>query len=339
MTLENEISPGVFSKHGDIEEYLQTAYGEEFGRYRRLWKSWESREDAGGREDPAAPVHLLLNLTDACDMKCPTCYRQFRQDKNPKTQLDLPLLRDLLDEAAAMEILSLSLTGGEPMIHPDIVEILDHAGGKNFLEVLVYTNGSQLDEKRRQAILRLAGNTRVRLHISLDAATEATFRSERGGDLARVLANIDAFLEERERLPGKDRPLLWVTFLLKDANREEAGMFLETWKDKADIVQFQRMLKPNAGKVGDSDPGETIAADATPMETYCASPLRTMRVFHNRRIDACCSLYNSHCSCGYFPDLSLSAAWNSPEFTRLREEMRRGTPSPVCRNCLVWMEG
>jgi cyclic pyranopterin phosphate synthase len=83
------------------------------------------------------------------------------------------------------------LTGGEPLLHPDIVDIVAHLASLGFEDLSLTTNASQLAKLARP--LRDAGLDRV--NVSIDTLDPARFRAiTRGGELGRVLAGIDAAL-------------------------------------------------------------------------------------------------------------------------------------------------
>jgi pyrroloquinoline quinone biosynthesis protein E len=120
--------------------------------------------------DPAMdrPFGLLAELTYACPLQCPYC-------SNP---LDLAAYGDelttsewrrVLDEARALGVLQLHLSGGEPLQRRDLTEITRHAS-----ELGLYTNliTSALGlSSRRAEELRAAGLDHVQISIQADEAT------------------------------------------------------------------------------------------------------------------------------------------------------------------------
>jgi cyclic pyranopterin phosphate synthase len=83
------------------------------------------------------------------------------------------------------------LTGGEPLLHPEILDIVRHLADLGFEDLALTTNGSQL--ARLAGRLKAAGLARI--NVSIDTLDEARFRAiTRGGELRPVLAGIDAAL-------------------------------------------------------------------------------------------------------------------------------------------------
>lgn len=319
----------MYSRHGDLEEYLRGAFGPEFAAYRQLWSRLGALETLP-ENDLDAPVHLLLEVIDACDLKCTTCFRSFAKTRGSGAMLDLPTYQAILDEAEDMGFKSVSLADGEPMLHPQIIGMLDDLRNRNFQEFLLYGNGPRFDADIRAAVLRCAEKIRTRMHISLDAATAETYGRVRGGDFNRIMRNIDAFLAESAAL-GERRPLFWVSFLVKPENYTEADAFFEMWKDRADIIEFQNCFS--------LVPMEKLNPDPKPTETFCSWPFRYMHIRGNGDISTCCGMMEKYYTSGRFPETTLRQAWNGPVSRQLRREMREGRPSLRCRNCLTTIPG
>ncbi len=136
-------------------------------------------------------TYLRISLTDRCNLRCVYCM--------PPEGLEWQSRRDLLtsDEiikvvrAAAREgIRRVRLTGGEPLIRQDIIELVSQiAGTPGVEEVSLTTNGMLL--ARKAMSLAEAGLTRV--NISLDTIDPERFRRiTRGGDIESVFEGIAA---------------------------------------------------------------------------------------------------------------------------------------------------
>ena len=137
----------------------------------------------------AEPRSVRLSLTDRCDLACIYC-RPNRQDGYFERRLDLAAWRAMIDGLVRAGVRRVRLTGGEPLLHHDVVEVVATLAKIPELEdIALTTNATRLAKLARP--LRDAGLRRI--NVSLDTLDAARFdRMTRGGDLALVLEGIDA---------------------------------------------------------------------------------------------------------------------------------------------------
>ncbi|MBQ3011727.1 MAG: radical SAM protein, partial [Oscillospiraceae bacterium] len=68
-------------------------------------------------------ISMNLELTTACPFRCPQCYCNMDNVKH----LDIEVAKKLLKEAASLGLKSLSISGGETMCYPHLIEIISFA--------------------------------------------------------------------------------------------------------------------------------------------------------------------------------------------------------------------
>lgn len=94
------------------------------------------------------PDHVDLELSSACDMKCPMCYTitdQYKRDVKLGL-MKTDLFKRLVDECAGHGCYSIRLSlRGEPFLHKQIVELVRYAKQKGIREVSTLTNGLKLN--------------------------------------------------------------------------------------------------------------------------------------------------------------------------------------------------
>ena len=135
--------------------------------------------------------YLRLSVTDRCNMRC--CYCMPAQGVAKLQHDDMLSYEELFRVASAcvaQGIKKIRVTGGEPLVRRGLVSFLERLSGVDGLKELVLTtNGMLLPELALP--LKRAGV--ARLNISLDSLNHERFaRITRSGDLARVLAGIEA---------------------------------------------------------------------------------------------------------------------------------------------------
>lgn len=137
------------------------------------------------------PRSVRISVTDRCDFACTYC-RPSRNDGYSDGRLLMDAWRTMFAGLRRVGVERVRLTGGEPLIHPEILEIVAHLASLGFEDVALTTNASQLARLARP--LKQAGLHRINISIdTLDAERFAAIT--RGGRLEPVLAGIDAALD------------------------------------------------------------------------------------------------------------------------------------------------
>jgi MoaA/NifB/PqqE/SkfB family radical SAM enzyme len=114
------------------------------------------------------PGQCIFAVNNACNASCQFC--NFALDKLPRGDWSFAPTRDAKDAIDVLHrlfIRYLIVTGGEPMLHPDLDEILAHASARG-MSVLLVTNGSRLVESRCRELAACGVSNVV---VSIDAPT------------------------------------------------------------------------------------------------------------------------------------------------------------------------
>ncbi|MCS6898977.1 MAG: GTP 3',8-cyclase MoaA [Myxococcales bacterium] len=139
---------------------------------------------------PRPPRSVRLSLTDRCDLACVYC-RPHRKDGYLEERLEDQAWKAMMEGLVRAGVRRVRLTGGEPLLHPRVVELVAHLAELALEDLALTTNGTRLASLAlplRQAGLR-------RITISLDSLIpERFFQLTRGGHLGRVLDGLDAAL-------------------------------------------------------------------------------------------------------------------------------------------------
>jgi cyclic pyranopterin phosphate synthase len=164
--------------------------------------------------------YLRLSVTDRCDLRCAYCMPE-RQTFLPRSEvLSLEELHQLALGFIARGVTKLRLTGGEPLVRRDMIELVRALGrklGSGLDELTLTTNGTRLAEFADD--LFAAGVRRV--NVSLDTLDRTTFaRLARRDSLPQVLEGIAA-----AKAAGLKVKLN--TVALKDTNAKEIPVLIE----------------------------------------------------------------------------------------------------------------
>ena len=109
-----------------------------------------------------APVSLLAELTHRCPLQCPYCSNPLALEK-AGSELETATWLRVLDEAAALGVLQVAFSGGEPTLRRDLEEMLRRAAARGLYSNLI-TAGVLLDEARLHALIH-AGLDHLQLSV------------------------------------------------------------------------------------------------------------------------------------------------------------------------------
>ena len=138
-------------------------------------------------------TYLRLSVTELCNLRCRYCMPEDGVcKKRHEEMLTQEEMLTAIRAAASLGIRKLRVTGGEPLVKPNIVELCRAAAATPGIEELcLTTNGTLLP--KLAAPLKAAGVHR--LNISLDTLEPDKYRYiTRRGELAQAIAGIEAAL-------------------------------------------------------------------------------------------------------------------------------------------------
>ena len=128
---------------------------------------------------PIAPFLISWNITKQCNLKCVHCYIDATGYSNDDETAPEEALRFTDEIAGLAPGAMLILTGGEPLLRPDVYDIASYAASKG-LTVVLGTNGTLIDERVIERLIS-CGVKGVGLSIdSTDAARHDAFRGMEG---------------------------------------------------------------------------------------------------------------------------------------------------------------
>jgi tetratricopeptide (TPR) repeat protein/sulfatase maturation enzyme AslB (radical SAM superfamily) len=201
----------------------------------------QTSSDAGapwGLIHNAGPVNVLIGADRTCNLACPKCRKDFyRADEQRQQELNRMLDGFSTELWRGVRNMRMN-TAGEVFVSQPCRRLLKKLSREHFpdLRFDLITNGQLFNRETFEEFdlrARMSG-----LSISMDAATEATYRiCRRGGDFARLLSNL-AFLDGLRRNEGEK--FIWcLEFVVSARNFREMPDFVRLAKRYgADQVLF-----------------------------------------------------------------------------------------------------
>jgi len=120
----------------------------------------------------AYPMILQIEVTNACPLKCPQCYKEIET-----SYLNYELFCNIVDEAKRIGVTFVNLNGGEPFCHKDIYKMIDYLCHKN-MQIGIVTSGINVDLSKLVTIRNIE---QLRLLISLNGSTQEINSQSRDG--------------------------------------------------------------------------------------------------------------------------------------------------------------
>ena len=121
---------------------------------------------------------IYFYLTEGCNLRCRHCWiaPKYQKEKDSYPSLSLELFRSIIKQAKPLGLSGVKLTGGEPLLHPEIREILEEIRA-NDLRLTVETNGLLCTKGLARAI---AACKNPFASVSLDGSDVETHEWMRG---------------------------------------------------------------------------------------------------------------------------------------------------------------
>lgn len=192
---------------------------------------------------------LLADITEACNLRCPTCFA----DSSPDLHGVVPVQRVLanVDQRLAREngrLDVLMLSGGEPTVYPNLAQLLDELMARPITRILINTNGVLIS--RDDALLELLAHHRERVEVYLqyDGPSADASRHHRGGDLTRIKA------EAVQRLSDSEIFTTLVMTAALGVNDADIGAVIRLALDTPYVGGVSIQPQFGSGRAGEIDP-------------------------------------------------------------------------------------
>ena len=200
-------------------------------------------------------TYLRLSVTERCQLRCTYC--RVEEGICPKAKELSPAEYERIVRACMqLGIQKVRLTGGEPLLRKDILEIVERIARLEGLQDLSMTTNAQMLPGKAQ-LLKQAGLRR--LNISLDSLKPEVFHELTGGDIQPVLQGME------EAAEAGLLPLKLNIVLVRGINEGEIDDFIALTLDHPIDVRFIELMP-----IGDH--GENTARRISNQEVLNARP-------------------------------------------------------------------
>lgn len=294
----------------------EKSFGKDYFAYRKKWKEYPQKKILTD-----FPLHLDIESTNNCNLKCPMCGRNWMKEK--LGFINWKLFTKIIAEAAKYRLPSIKLNyRGEPLLHSDLPKMVKYAKEKGILEVQFNTNGLLLNEKKAKELID-AGLDRI--IFSFDGATKKTYEKiRRGSDYEKVVDNIKNLVRLRwER--GLKRPLIRVQMVKMPLNEKEVEDFLRFWLPIANRVAVSAVMDFSGKKEEEIE------------HFPCPQIWQRLMICWDGEARMCCGDWYGGFPLGNVKEMSLYDIWHGEKLNRVRKLHSEGNfdKIPACARCEV----
>ncbi len=191
----------------------------------------------------------IIEVNSACNMDCPLCFANAGAGFNLTLEEVEGILDHLVETEGNPEVVQFS--GGEPSIHPQIIDMLKAAKKRNIRHVMLNTNGKRIADD--DAFLRQLSELHPSIYFQFDGFEAETYRMLRGEPdiLSQKLRALD-------RLAEIGANVVLVPAVDRFVNLHEVGAIVSFGMQHPAVcgINFQPAFQ--AGRHGESDPMQRL---------------------------------------------------------------------------------
>ena len=273
---------------------------------------------------PDFALYLDVEPTNYCNFDCAFCVS--KQAKRPRGYMDIELFKDICKQGKDNGTKGIRfLRWGEPLLHPDIIEMVKIAKSYNLLTHIT-TNGSYLTDVKCKGLTKSGLDSII---VSMQGLNKEEYIKFRGNHYDKTVEGIHNLLKNRI-----DTPYITISTTTTDETEEERNEYKEYWKGIVDDVSigytwFKRLQ------------------DKVPIKTYlerckklphlfkCQEVMVKLSIDWDGTVSPCCLDYDQQLSVGNMKDDTLLYLWRSPQVEAIRTllSQKRQDLFDLCKTC------
>jgi radical SAM protein with 4Fe4S-binding SPASM domain len=278
------------------------------------------------------PMMCVLSFTYICNAKCPNCpytNSEIRSDYKDRPFMREDTFKIIADQCGTYGAWVRISGGGEPMLHPQAVELIEYAR-KVGAKVGLITNGSRFTEEDSRRLL--TANVDM-IEFSVDAADEETYDLVRKGlKWTTLVTNVKRMVELRNQLKSETK------IIASGVNQE--GVDIEA------VERFWGLIVDNFQKRkyltwGINDPSKS--ADPAPYlppedQIPCPFIFERLNIDSRGKVMVCGFDIAAVTDMGNVHEKTIKEIWHGEGFEHYRRKhlTGRGTDIELCSNCPDW---
>jgi radical SAM protein with 4Fe4S-binding SPASM domain len=299
------INPSIIYKNSRVEELIYAFHQRSFVRYltgRIKWHYYPKFHIVS-----RFPLHVDIELSSACQMRCPMCFQTIRSDI-PHGFMEFSLFKIIIDEIAEESPDSVRLSWrGECLLHPRFRDMIRYARSRYQGNISFLTNGLLLDEEIFSLLIDLDIDYIV---ISMDGYGP-TYDEIRSPSVFKAMAEKLERFAKMKRDRRSVRPLIRINTIAFWFKGDELSRFTASLSPSIDKLLVGNLLNNFDGIEITHDPS-----------LACSSPWQRVLIGWNGEVYPCCDDYSGYYMVGNANQQTLRAIWHDAPLTAMRKIMQ-----------------
>ncbi len=278
------------------------------------------------------PIMCVLSFVYVCNARCQNCpytNSKIRNDYKDKPFMPEDTFKTIAGQCGEYGAWIRLSGGGEPMLHPKAVELVEYAK-KAGAKVGLITNGSLFTENNSRRLLESQIDM---IEFSVDAADPETYRKVRKGlNWGVLLKNVKRMVTLRNKLKGRTK------VIASGVNQKgvDIGKVEKFWSPIVDNFQKRKYLTwgiTNPARSADPEP-------YLPLDKHVPCPFlfERLNIDSRGKVMVCGFDIAANTDMGNVREKSIKDIWHGDGFEHFRRMhlSGRGNEIEICRNCPDW---
>jgi len=226
--------------------------------------------------------NIYLGMSENCNASCSFCYREFYTPK-PKGFMSEGIFTSILRQIRESNTIeSVSLTVGEPTLHPQFDAFSKELNRDKTYKTTVVTNMS-MAHKHIDSLMGYDG-----IVMSIEGHDKESYENLRKGlKWERVRENVK-MLDKYVKANSKTSPLRKINFIVDKASKVKE--FVNVWSDYTDIIMIDPMLPHTFWKEGKNElkkTSENLFSFSKSNKIVCTEPFYRLGVLADGSVKPC----------------------------------------------------
>lgn len=276
------------------------------------------------------PPYYIIEPTNQCNFACSICPHSMYTTAE-KGFMSWVLFETIIKQIQLdAQVIQLYFMG-EPLLHPDIIDMIKLCKKRTGAKVILSSNGSLLTEEVIEPLVRSGLDELI---ISIDACDDQSIygRIRAGGNLKEVNDSVVKLIKAREKMR------VVVQFIDMYINRSEKAKFIAKWHEYDCSINVQCLYTWANQLPSLNDMSDNLSPIRNEVRVPCADLWKKMCVRWNGAVTLCCFDWRSQNVIGDIRSASLIDCWNSHKLDFFREKHTQGDYRmlKLCQGCDAW---